>query len=77
MGLGGAVEACARGRAPHQGALEAKYDGKVNRPEGQITAIEIAAKRWGIPVNALSKGIASEAARLRKNEARRRSRKKP
>ena len=36
---------------------KAAYNGKCNRPEGQITAVEIAAKRWGISANALRKGI--------------------
>jgi hypothetical protein len=36
---------------------KAAYNGKCTRPEGQITAVEIAAKRWGVSANALRKGI--------------------
>jgi hypothetical protein len=34
---------------------KAEYKGKRNRLEGQITAVEIAAERWGISVNAILK----------------------
>lgn len=52
---------------------KAAYD-KRNRPKDEL-AIQIAAKRWGVPVNTIRSGFPSEAARQRKNE-RRRSRKK-
>ena len=42
----------ARDDTPRIKALwKAEYDGKCHRPQGQITAIEIAAYRWGIAVN--------------------------
>ncbi|MFZ1148380.1 MAG: hypothetical protein WAR76_01450 [Xanthobacteraceae bacterium] len=56
---------------------KAAYDGKCNRSGSQMTAADIAAKRWGVPANTVRSGLLNEAARQRKNEARRRSRKKP
>ena len=67
---------CARADIPRIREISKAAYGS-NRLEGELAAEKIAADRWGISVNTIRSGFPSKAARLRKNEARRRSRKKP